>query len=99
MKRLAIALLVAGCGGDDSMPAQGDAAVDGAGTPDASADAPALGTFTITSPMLTQDATVATANTCDGANTSPELKWTGNAMSALSYAVVFTDKTNGLVHW
>ena len=99
MKRLAIAFLVASCGGDDSTPAQGDAAVDGATAVDASVDAPSQGTFTLTSPMLAPSAAIAMANTCDGANTSPELTWTGNAMGALSYAVVFTDTNNDLVHW
>ncbi len=52
----------------------------------------------VLSPMLTEGATIATANTCDGANTSPQLAWTGNTMNAQSFAVVLTDKSNGLVH-
>lgn len=101
MKRLALLLVFAACGGDDA-PAQTDAAVDGAGssTVDAAAlDAPIGGMFALTSPMLTEGATIMTANTCDGANTSPQLVWSGNAMGALSYAVVLTDKSNNLVHW
>lgn len=97
MKRLAIALLVASCGSDDSTPAQGDAAVDGAGTVDASVDAAAA--FTLTSPMVTQGAAIAAVYTCDGANTSPQLVWTGNATSAQSYAIVLADMANGVVHW
>ncbi len=103
MKRFAFLLLVAACGGDDSSSSQNDAAVDGAGsnTTDAAPniDAPSGGMFTLTSPVLTEGATIMAVNTCDGANTSPELAWTGNAMGAMSYAVVLTDKTNDLVHW
>jgi Raf kinase inhibitor-like YbhB/YbcL family protein len=102
MKRL-ILILLAACGGDDSSSAQSDAAVDGSGS--ATIDAPGVdapnmgGTFTMTSPMLTEAAMLAAANTCDGANTSPQLVWMGNAMNAMSYAVVLTDKSNNLVHW
>jgi Raf kinase inhibitor-like YbhB/YbcL family protein len=38
-------------------------------------------------------------NACAGANTSPQLVWTGNAMNAMSFAVVLTDKSNNLIHW
>jgi Raf kinase inhibitor-like YbhB/YbcL family protein len=95
MKHLAIVLLVASCGTDRAKPLQADAAVDDAAdNADASSSA-----FTLTSPMLAEGATIATANTCDGANTSPELQWTGNANGALSFAVVMTDTTNATVHW
>jgi Raf kinase inhibitor-like YbhB/YbcL family protein len=103
MKRLAILILLAACGGDDSSSAQADAAIDGSGSAgtDAAVDAPPSGgMLTLTSPVLTEGAMIAEANTCDGANTSPQLAWTGNAMGAQSYAVVLTDKTfNNLVHW
>jgi Raf kinase inhibitor-like YbhB/YbcL family protein len=99
MKRLVLLALLAACGGDDSS-AQSDAGIDGAvGGTDAAIDTPSGGMFALTSPMLTEGATIATANTCDGANTSPQLVWSGNAMNAMSFAVVLTDKTNGLVHW
>jgi Raf kinase inhibitor-like YbhB/YbcL family protein len=102
VKRFALVLGFAACGGDDA-PAQSDAAVDGAGsnTVDAAApDSPTGGMFALTSPMLTEGATIMTAHTCDGANSSPPLVWSGNAMGALSYAVVLTDKSNNnLVHW
>jgi Raf kinase inhibitor-like YbhB/YbcL family protein len=103
MKRFAFLLLVAACGGDDSSSSQNDAAVDGAGsnTTDAAPniDAPSGGLFTLTSPVLTEGATIMAVNTCDGANSSPMLAWTGNAIGALSFAVVLTDKSNNLVHW
>lgn len=90
MKRLAIAILLAGC---EPSAAPADAAVDGA-----LVDAP-TSTLMLTSPELTEGGTFDPANTCDGANTSPALTWSGDAMGALSYAVVLTDTTNMLVHW
>jgi hypothetical protein len=100
MKRFAILILLVACGGDDSAPAQSDAAIDGAGsaTIDGAIDGPGA-MLALTSPMLTEGATIVTANTCDGANTSPQLEWTGSGMGALGYAVVLTDKSNMLVHW
>src|SRR5262245_14110296 len=100
MKRLAFLLLVASCGGNDN-PGQVDAAVDGPGTtPDSAVDAPPnMGAFTLTSPVLTEGATIMAVNACTGANTSPQLDWSGNNMNAMSYAVVLTDKSNNLVHW
>lgn len=41
----------------------------------------------------------AAANTCAGADTSPELTWTAGPAAAMAYAVVLTDKTNGYIHW
>lgn len=39
------------------------------------------------------------ANTCDGDETkNPPLAWTAGPDGTLSYALIFTDKTNGLVH-
>src|SRR5688572_33315521 len=102
MKRFALLILVAACGGDDTSSTQSDASIDGSGSgaTDAAVDSPMTGgTFAITSPMLTEGTAIAAANTCDGANTSPQLVWSGNAMGALSYAVVLTDKSNNLVHW
>ena len=37
-------------------------------------------------------------NACDGANISPDFAWTGGP-PADSYAIVFTDLSNGLIHW
>jgi Raf kinase inhibitor-like YbhB/YbcL family protein len=104
MKRFVIMIpLMAACGGDDTSSVQSDAATDGSGSSNIdapAADAPPMGgMLTMTSPSLTEGAMLMTANTCDGANTSPQLAWTGNALGALSYAVVLTDKTNNLVHW
>lgn len=101
MKRLLLVFLVASCGGDD---AQGtaDASVDGPGSAsaDAMVDAPNMGgMLALTSPVLTEGAMIMSVNTCDGANTSPQLDWTGNNMNAMAFAVVLTDKTfNNFVH-
>jgi Raf kinase inhibitor-like YbhB/YbcL family protein len=53
--------------------------------------------FTLTSPDLADGAAFAAANTCDGADTSPALAWTG--VAAPGYAVVLTDQSIDLVHW
>jgi len=101
MKRLLLVIVVASCGGNDN-PGNVDAAVDGSGSgsADAAIDSPSsMGTFTLTSSMLTEGAMIAMANTCDGGNTSPQLDWSGNAMGAMGFAVVLTDKSNNLVHW
>lgn len=55
--------------------------------------------FVLTSTALAEGATFAAENTCDGANTSPPFHWAGAPGAAQSFAIVLTDKTNGLVHW
>lgn len=84
--------------GTDSTPTQPDAALDGAAVIDAGSDAP-LGELALTSPALVEGGMIDAANTCDGANTSPELSWTSAPAGTQSFAVVLTDKTNDLVHW
>ena len=104
MKRIATLILIAACGGgggDDSQ-AQSDAATpdgEGSGSADASIDSPPGNQFTLTSPVLTEGAAIMAVNTCDDANTSPQLDWSGDNMNAMSFAVVLTDKSNNLVHW
>lgn len=97
-----LAALAVACGGDDTAtidagdagdvdgPVAIDAAVDGA--PDAAA-----GAFTLTSPTVTEGGVIPVAHSCRGANTSPALAWTGGPAAA-SYAVVLTDRSNGLIH-
>src|SRR5688572_18511504 len=100
MQRLAIALLVASCGGsdDDMHMGHADASIDSPRSIDAAIDSPAAA-LVLTSPTVTEGAAIPASITCDGANTSPQLLWSGNAMGAMSYAVVLTDKANGVVHW
>jgi Raf kinase inhibitor-like YbhB/YbcL family protein len=38
-------------------------------------------------------------HTCAGANTSPPLSWTAGPTGTKSYTLIFTDKSNMLVHW
>jgi hypothetical protein len=52
----------------------------------------------LTSTAYTEGMTIPAAHTCAGTNVSPPLAWTPGPAGTLSYAVVFTDKTNGLVH-
>lgn len=91
MKRLLLAVLLAGCAREE--PSQVDAAIDGA------PDDAATGTLELTSPTLVEGGVFPIEHTCDGANTSPALSWTGDTAGARSYAVVLTDTTNMLVHW
>jgi len=99
MKRIALLMVLVGCGSDGSTNPGADAATDGTMTVDAAIDAPPGGTFALSSPMLAPGAMFAAANTCNGANTSPQLTWTAGPAGTMSYAVVFTDKSNNLVHW
>ncbi len=55
--------------------------------------------FTLTSPVLTEGGVYPAANTCAGADVSPELDWTAGPAAAKSYALVLTDTTINLVHW
>jgi Raf kinase inhibitor-like YbhB/YbcL family protein len=99
MKRLLFGLLAA-CGGNGSDTPAADAAIDGTQIVDASIDAPPSGAFALTSPTITMGAMFPAAHTCTGpGNTSPQLVWTAGPAGTLSYAVIFTDKSNNLIHW
>jgi Raf kinase inhibitor-like YbhB/YbcL family protein len=60
------------------------------------------GPMTLTSSAFEDGSKLPALYTCDGEGTrkevSPPLSWTPGPEGTLSYAVVFTDKTNGLVH-
>jgi Raf kinase inhibitor-like YbhB/YbcL family protein len=93
---LGIAVLLVGCGDSSDGTRPPDAATrDGA-----PADTPAAG-FTLTSPAFAAGGAIPAANTCSGANTSPQLTWSGAPSGTLSYAVVLTDLSLSpdLVHW
>jgi Raf kinase inhibitor-like YbhB/YbcL family protein len=64
--------------------------------PDAPSDGPS--TMTLTSTAFAAGMTIPAAHTCEGTNVSPPLSWTAGPAGTLSYAIVFTDKSNGLVH-
>lgn len=61
------------------------------------ADAAPAG-FTLTSPAFAEGGKIPNENACTGANVSPALRWSAGPTGTLSYALVFTDKSNGLVH-
>lgn len=88
MKRALAVCLLLGCGNSN---ASHDAAVDA--QPDA-----LPGTFQLTSPAFANNGAIPAANTCKGANTSPQLAWANAPAAAESFAIVLTDKSNNLVH-
>lgn len=99
---LAPLILFVGCGDDGGSGMPG---IDAPSNPDASSildaqiDGPTGGgTFTLTSPMYSEGMGIPAAHTCDGVNTSPQLSWSSAPGGAMSFAIVFTDKTNGLIH-
>jgi len=87
MKRAVLACLLVGCGGSSGAP---DAFVK--------QDAPPPGTFQLTSPAFADGGAIPAANTCKGANTSPQLAWANPPTTAESFAIVLTDKSIDLVH-
>lgn len=93
-------ILLGACGGDGSSNPTADAPPGGIDAPaiDAAPDAPTGGAFTLTSPTITEGQPIPAVHTCNGANTSPALTWTGVPAGTLSFAVVLTDKSNMLVH-
>jgi Raf kinase inhibitor-like YbhB/YbcL family protein len=98
MKRLLFGLLAA-CGGSGS-DTPTDAATDGTAIVDSAVDAPPSGSIALTSPTITMGAMFPAMHTCTGpGNTSPQLTWTAGPAGTLSYAVIFTDKSNNLIHW
>lgn len=80
----------------DSTPATeaggADGSVDGAGD--------AASGIVVTSPAFGQGQTIPNVYTCAGADTSPEIDWTGGPATAQSYAVVVSDLTaTANIHW
>ena len=96
MKHLVVIALLTACGSDGS-PGATDAAMDSLLRPDGLFDGPSA--LALTSPVLADGATFAAANTCDDADTSPELAWTGDATGAQAFAITMTDTSIDLVHW
>jgi len=94
--------VLAACSGDDGPSGAIDASTDGstadASTVDAAIDAPPSTTFTLTSPTITEGMPFPLVHICDGANTSPALNWANPPAGTMSFAIIFTDKTNGLIH-
>jgi Raf kinase inhibitor-like YbhB/YbcL family protein len=84
--------------GDTSSPDTGSQP-DGS-TPDVGGDAMSDGSsaFRLTSTAFAEGAMIPSAHTCAGTNVSPPLEWTAGPAGTLSYAIVFTDRSNGLIH-
>lgn len=62
---------------------------------------PSTGTFTLTSPTITEGGAIPLTHVCagrGGQNQSPELAFANVPAGTMSFAVVLTDLTNGLVH-
>jgi len=94
----AVILFALGCGGG-SKPAAGDGPPPTDGIIDMIiAGDDCLPGLDVTSTAFNDGTTIPTANTCDGANTSPDLAWATGPCNAMSFAVVLTDKTINLVH-
>jgi len=55
-------------------------------------------TFALTSPAIHGADLLDAKYTCAGTNSSPPMSWTAGPVATSSYAVVFRDNTNGLVH-
>ena len=82
-------------GGDDDAPGAPDAnttSPDAEDSPDAAPD------FALTSTVITEGGMFPVKYTCDGDNVSPPLAWTP-AANAQSYALVFHDTDNDVIHW
>lgn len=98
--RVVCVLALAACGDDGGSPGTGDAGIDSAvidSAVDAAIDA-RPGVFSLTSPTIAMGMPIPLVHTCDGANTSPALAWTNPPAGTMSFAIIFTDKTNGLIH-
>lgn len=96
-----LVVVVAACGDDggSTPPVDGNGMVDAARV-DAAVDA-SPGVFTLTSATITEGGTIPLTHVCanqGGLNQSPPLAWTSPPAGTLSFAVVFTDKSNNLVH-
>ena len=57
------------------------------------------GEFVLSSDAFGPGATIPDEFTCDGVDRSPPLAWTAGPAGTQSYAIVFTDLDNALIHW
>ena len=97
---LSVALFSLGACGDD-----GSSAVDAA-TEDATQDGPDIDAappmLTLTSTAYTDGGAIPSAQACagrGGMNQSPPLAWGNVPAGTMSFAIVFTDQSNKLIHW
>ncbi len=87
--------------GGQPAPNGGSTAAEGEGEEEDASAEPA-GPMTLTSSAFEDGAKLPSLHTCDGEGgkkeVSPPLSWTPGPEGTQSYAIVFTDKSNGLVH-
>jgi Raf kinase inhibitor-like YbhB/YbcL family protein len=78
----------------------GGASTGGASTGGASTGGSGgMAAFALTSTGFVEGAEIPSQYACSGANVSPPLAWTPGPQGTQSYAIVFTDKSNNLIHW
>lgn len=78
-----------------------EAGIDAQTSPEAGTDADAAAPFTLTAPW-TNGGAIPTVHTCDGANTSPALSWSGAPPGTTGFALVVRDTSltaNDNYHW
>jgi len=71
---------------------------DAGTTPEPEEDSAVAAPFKLTSTMLEEGATFMTVNTCNGAETSPDLAWGPGPAGTKSYAIVFNDESLPFLH-
>ncbi|MBS2019581.1 MAG: YbhB/YbcL family Raf kinase inhibitor-like protein [Deltaproteobacteria bacterium] len=71
---------------------------DGGATEDAGTTPEASAPFALTSSVLTEGATMNAAQTCNGADQSPDLAWGPGPEGTKSYAIVLNDQTLDFLH-
>jgi Raf kinase inhibitor-like YbhB/YbcL family protein len=99
MKRALLVVVLTACGSDSNPEKPPIDAPDEDVIPDGPPDAPMPPDFILTSSAYAEGGTIPAAQSCDGANESPPLTWTAGPAGTLSYAIIFTDKNNALLHW
>jgi hypothetical protein len=90
-----VAIVAAGCSSDDGKG-------DGDATPSPGPTGDEIAGFELTSPAFAADAEIPDGFTCDGANASPPLQWTGvpDGTAELALTMIDPDAGNGhFVHW
>ncbi|MBL9015468.1 MAG: YbhB/YbcL family Raf kinase inhibitor-like protein [Myxococcales bacterium] len=101
-----LVLSASACGDDGGTGNPSVDAPTGGGSADAAIDSappdtPMGGTFAITSPTITEGGAIPLTHVCanrGGMNQSPQLVFANPPAGTMSYAVVLTDLSNGLVH-
>src|SRR5688572_5252274 len=70
------------------------------GTRNAAAGAAMTDAITVTSSAFTADGTIPSRYTCDGADVSPPLAWSGAPDGTAAYALIVDDPdARGWIHW